>query len=155
MSVTIEAEQLDSADAQRLIASLDAHLNSLYPPEDNFLDLDAAHVDGSQGAFFVARLDGVGVGCAAIRLLSRSTGEVKRMFVEPATRGRGVGRALLVALEAWARDAGVERLVLETGPHQPEAIGLYLRTGFVEIPCFGQYEGAPNSVCYEKRLDAP
>ena len=66
---------------------------------------------------------------------------------------RGIGRALLTSLECWAVDAGIERLVLETGVHQTEALGLYEGSGYGRIPCFGDYAASASSICYEKRLD--
>jgi GNAT superfamily N-acetyltransferase len=74
------------------------------------------------------------------------------MYVAPEERGRGVGRALLAALEAAARALGLSRLVLETGDRQREAIALYRRAGFRDIPPFGEYVGSPLSVCMGKEL---
>jgi GNAT superfamily N-acetyltransferase len=78
--------------------------------------------------------------------------EIKRMYVTPGARGRGVGRFILDELEAVARQLGIRRLVLETGPRQPEALALYRRAGYVEIPLFGEYVGAEFSVCMAKNL---
>ncbi|MEY2402479.1 MAG: putative acetyltransferase [Acidimicrobiaceae bacterium] len=144
--LTIAPEPLDSADARRLISELDAHLNSLYPPEDNFTDLPTADV------FLIARLDDVAVGCGAVRFLDADTAEVKRMYVAPAARGDGVGRQLLDELEQFARGRGAQRLVLETGPLQVEALALYERAGFAPTPCWGDYAHGNNSICYEKLL---
>jgi ribosomal protein S18 acetylase RimI-like enzyme len=85
-------------------------------------------------------------------LLGAGVGEVKRMYVAPAFRGRGIARALLRALEAAAGRLGVAVLRLETGTRQPEAIGLYEAAGYARIPAFGEYVGDPLSVCFEKRL---
>jgi putative acetyltransferase len=144
--LTTSAEPLDSADAQRLIGDLDDHLNSLYPPEDNFTELPTAD------AFLIARIDDVAVGCGAVRFLDASTAEVKRMYVAPAARGNGVGRRLLEDLEAFARSRGAQRLVLETGPLQVEALALYERAGFMTTPCWGEYAYGKNSLCFEKPL---
>ncbi|WP_436698850.1 GNAT family N-acetyltransferase [Nocardioides sp. BYT-33-1] len=78
--------------------------------------------------------------------------EVKRMFVLAEHRGRGFARAVLAALEATARAAGHDLVVLETGLRQPEAIGLYLSAGYEEIPGFGYYQDAPLSRCFGKRI---
>jgi GNAT superfamily N-acetyltransferase len=77
---------------------------------------------------------------------------LKRMFTRPEERGRGVARALLTALEGAASALGVERLVLETGARQPEAIALYERNGFIRIAAFGEYESSPLRVCMAKQL---
>jgi putative acetyltransferase len=150
--MTIAAEPLDTADASRLLRALDDYLNGLYRPEENFLDLSADDVVDGRGTFLMAREDGHAVGCGAVRRLADSMGEIKRMFVDPAARRRGVGRQILTALEAWAVDAGITRLVLEAGDRQEPAIRLYERAGFGPIPCFGEYAEASLSRCFEKRL---
>jgi putative acetyltransferase len=81
-------------------------------------------------------------------------GEIKRMFVRPAARGRGIARLLLARLEVEARARGFRLLRLETGSLQPDARGLYERAGYRPIPCFGPYAGAPHSRCYERRIEA-
>jgi putative acetyltransferase len=74
------------------------------------------------------------------------------MFVRPAARGRGVGAAILGELEREAVERGFRVVRLETGPLQPEAIHLYERTGYREIPCFGSYAAGAASRCFERRL---
>jgi len=153
VSLTITAEPFDSVDARRLIAGLDAGLAELYPPEQRFgPNLKPEHVEEGRGTFLVARDGELAVGCGAIRLLDATSAEVKRMYVEPGQRGKGVGWAVLRALEAAARQLVVERLVLETGTYQYAAIALYKRAGFVQIDCWGEYASSPNSICFEKNL---
>jgi putative acetyltransferase len=153
-SVTIRPEPLDTPDARRLLGALDDYLNGLYRAEENFLDLPAQDVSDGRGTFLVARQDGEAVGCGAVRRLSPTTGEVKRMFVDDTARGRGVGSRILAELEAWAAAAGITTLVLEAGDRQTEAIRLYERSGFHSIPCFGEYVDAQLSRCFEKQLAA-
>ena len=74
------------------------------------------------------------------------------MYVEPAMRGQGVARQILGHLESAARTMGAERLVLETGVYQDEAIRLYSAAGFKTVDCFDEYAGIPTSVCFEKPL---
>jgi putative acetyltransferase len=96
----------------------------------------------------LARLDAL---CAA--LVNRGGyGEVKRMFVDEARRGQGVGRRLLEHIGMFAAMCGIGTLRLETGIHQPEALALYERAGFVRSPPFGDYLEDPLSVFMEKRL---
>jgi len=153
MSLSITAEPFDSPDAQRLIAALDAGLAQLYPPEQRFgPNLKAQHLEGGRGIFLLARDDGRAVGSGAIRLIDAKTAEVKRMYVEPDQRGRGIGRAVLADLEAAAQRMGARRLVLETGTHSPEALALYGRAGFTQVDCWGEYATSPTSVCMEKLL---
>ena len=80
-----------------------------------------------------------------MRRIEPGVAEIKRMYVDPSARGRGVGRQILDALEAEARRLGARRIVLETGPRQPEAIALYARAGFAEIPLFGEYSIAASA----------
>lgn len=136
-----------------MIAALDTGLAELYPPEQRFgPNLKAQHLEGGRGTFLVARDGGRAVGCGAIRLLDVTTAEVKRMYVEPSQRGKGVGMAVLARLEAAAAELGARRLVLETGTHSPEALALYARAGFTQIDCWGEYATSPTSVCLEKKL---
>ena len=104
------------------------------------------------GTFVIARLHGLAVGCGAVRRVDEETVEVKRMYVDPEVRGRGVAKEILKRLEADARAMGASRLVLETGVYQEEAIGLYRLVGFNVIDCFGEYTGVPTSVCFEKAI---
>jgi putative acetyltransferase len=151
--LSIAAESFDSPDARRLIAALDAGLTEGYLPEQRFgPNLKPAQLEGGKGAFLVARAGDRAVGCGAIRMLDARTAEVKRMYVEPDQRGRGVGKAVLASLEEAAHRLGAERLVLETGIYQEAAIALYLRAGFTPIECWGEYASSATSVCYEKRL---
>jgi putative acetyltransferase len=92
------------------------------------------------------------VACGGIRQLDDVHGEVKRMYVLPDRRGSGVAADILHALETWATERGWERLVLETGDRQPDAIRFYEREGYTRIPNFGHYAHSPISLCYERRL---
>lgn len=153
MRVTIAAEPFDSADAERLIAALDDHLAGRYSAEQRFgPNLRPAHLAPGLGTFVIARADGRAVGCGAVRRLDEATAEVKRMYVEPEVRGRGIAKQILDHLEAAALAMGISRLVLETGIYQAEAIGLYRRVGFRPVRCWGEYEGVLTSVCFEKNI---
>jgi putative acetyltransferase len=149
--ISISVEPFESADARKLIAALDAQLGALYPPENRFGPrFTAGHAAEGRGTFLVVRLEGRAVGCGAFTLLDHGTAEVKRMYVAPEVRGQGAGRAVLDRLETTARSLGVDRLVLETGIHQHDAIRLYERAGFTRVECWGDYAAVPTSVCYEK-----
>src|ERR1700732_2116365 len=153
MSIAIVSEPFDSTDARRLIEALDAHLASRYTPEQRLgANLKPAQGAPGLGTFVVARMDGRPVGCGAVRLLDPTTVEVKRMYVEPEMRGRGIAREILAHLEGAGRTLGARRAVLETGVYQDEAIGLYRNAGYREVDCWGEYTTSPTSVCYEKAI---
>ena len=153
MEIAIATEPFESADARRLVASLDAHLAARYAPEHRFgPHLKPEHVAPGVGTFVIARAEGKAIGCGALRRRDPTTIEVKRMYVEPAMRGLGVARQILGHLESTARTMGAERLVLETGIYQDEAIRLYRAAGFKTVECFDEYAGIPTSVCFEKPL---
>jgi len=106
------------------------------------------------GIFLVLRDDaGRAIGCGGIARFDDRRGEVKRMYVVPEARGRGLGRRLLEELEAQARALGYTGVVLETGDRQPEALGLYESAGFARIPCYPPYDSRALSLCFEKRLE--
>ncbi|MBN1094447.1 GNAT family N-acetyltransferase [Blastococcus sp. TML/M2B] len=99
--------------------------------------------------------DGTPVGCGALRPLGDGAAEVKRMYVVPTARGRGVGRAVLTGLEDAARAHGWATLRLETGPRQPEAVALYSGAGYRPIGAFGVYVDDPDaehSLFFERTL---
>jgi putative acetyltransferase len=147
----IRAEPADQPAVLALIEALDEYQRGLYPPESNHL-LDLAALQRPEVLFAVAR-DAAGevVGIAAL-VQQGDAAELKRMYVPPSQRGRGTARALLAWLQAQALRRGVRRLQLETGIHQPEAIGLYERAGFVRRGPFGDYREDPLSVFMEKLL---
>ena len=150
MSVLIRAASYEDPDAQRLIAAMGEELDRRYG--EGGLSPAAAHEFAAPGVFLVADLDGRAVGCGGLRPLGPGEADVKRMFVEPEVRGRGVARGLLAALVAHARIQGLQRLVLETGTEQPEAVALYESEGWTPIPPFGHYASDPRTRCYELHL---
>ncbi len=95
------------------------------------------------------------LGCGGLRQIDATHGEVKRMFVRPESRGTGVSTAILRALEADAAARGWDRVVLETGDRQPDAVRFYEREGYTRIPNFGHYVDSALSLCYAKRLAPP
>ena len=151
VSIDIRRDDIRSSLAVSLILALNSELSSCYPEEGaNHFRLEADEVAEGRGAFLVAYADGKPLGCGAIRRLDADTAEIKRIYVTPAARGRGVGRAILIALEAESRRLGVRQIVLETGERQPEALALYTGAGFARIPPFGEHIGSPLSVCMAK-----
>ena len=153
----IRRADIQSASAGALIVALNAELSAMYPePGATHFGLDVEEVTEGRGAFVIGWRDERAIACGALRRLDLpQTGELKRMFVIPEERGRGVGRHLLNALEAEARRLGITRLMLETGTRQLAAIALYHHAGFVTIPPYGEYvSSAATSVCMAKELGA-
>jgi GNAT superfamily N-acetyltransferase len=107
------------------------------------------------GVFLVAEVDGVPAGCGAWRALGDGRAEVKRVYVDPAFRRRGLAQVLVDALEADAARAGIRAFVLNTGHKQPEALALYAATGYTPVPGFGIYACEPGAVFLGKDLPAP
>jgi len=141
------------AEAVALVAELDAHQAALYPPESRHA-LDMAALAQANVLFAIARVEGKAMGCAAL-LVERGHAELKRLYVRPAHRGRGVARALLQFLEQQVAPRGCSLLKLETGTAQPDAIALYRSMGFVPCGRFGNYGVDPLSVFMEKLLMTP
>lgn len=152
--VTIARASLAAPSSQALIAALNAELLGVYPePGATHFKVDAEEVAEGKGAFLVVKLGETPVGCGAVRLLDADTAELKRMYTAPEVRGSGLGRLLVVALEAEARALGASRLVLETGVRQHAALALYRNTGFTPIPLYGEYGLSPDtSICLGKAL---
>jgi GNAT superfamily N-acetyltransferase len=149
-NITIDRERPDTADAKTLIEALEAVLNPLYAAESRHgYSIDKLIRQGVH--FFVARADGAPAACGGIQFYP-GFGELKRMFVRDAWRGRGLGFAMLEHLAAHARASGCALLRLETGIHQHDAIKLYERWGFARIEAFPPYKPDPVSICYEKRI---
>jgi GNAT superfamily N-acetyltransferase len=150
MTATITEERPDSPDAVQLIRELDTHLaGHPYPPESRHaFSVEKLVREGV--VFFVTRYEGEPAGCGGLKLFGTEYGEVKRMYVRPAWRGLGLGKAMLDHLAAYARERQVPVLRLETGIYQTEAIGLYERYGFQCRPPFGEYNEDPMSIYFEK-----
>jgi len=135
---------------QQLVSELDAELHHRYG-EVQALYTPHNHVAAIETAVLAVE-DGRPLGCGCFKPHGPDAVELKRMYVAPQARGRGVGRRLVGALEAWARELGHARAVLETGTSQPEAVALYRRCGYQRTPCFGPYLDLPASICMAKAL---
>jgi GNAT superfamily N-acetyltransferase len=146
-------------DAARLVEEVQQEYVARYGGRDE-TPLDPTYFEPPSGAFFVGYLDGVPVATGAWRRRgdvvvdgSSATAEIKRMYVAPPARGRGLARAMLAHLERTAREHGAEAMILETGLAQPEAMALYESSGYTPIPGFGFYKDAPLARCFARRLD--
>ena len=151
MTINIAEVPPDSADAVQLIGELDDHLLAHpYPAQSRHAySVDKLLREGV--VFFVAYYDGELAACGGVKMFDEY-GEVKRMFVRPVHRGKGLGKAILNRLSEYARGNGVKLLRLETGIYQVEAIALYEGWGFSRRTPFGEYVEDPLSVYFEKEL---
>jgi putative acetyltransferase len=149
-ALTIEADDPIGETARKLIHDLCTEMSQRYgTPPSPFSPAEAA---APRTAFLVARLDGQPVGCGAIRRIDDATAEVKRMYVAPAGRRKGIARNILAGLERRAIDFGYQMIRLETGVLQPEAQCFYESCGYRRVAAFDHYVDNPTSVCYEKIL---
>ncbi|MCY1140735.1 GNAT family N-acetyltransferase [Actinoplanes sp. Pm04-4] len=148
---TIEVRAWDDPAGVALRAAQRAELDARYGSDDHEPGPppSAADVD----LFLIASApDGTPLACGALRRLTPTSAEIKRMYAIPAARGTGAATAILRALESAAVTRGWTTLRLETGTAQPEAIRFYEREGYRQIPLYGPYVGSEISLCYERTL---
>jgi len=142
-------------DAQVLTAEVQAEYGRRYGGEGDISPIDLHQFDPPRGHFAMIYVDGVPAAMGGWRIggpAGDTDAEIKRMYVRPQFTRRGLARAVLAALESSAAAAGITRLVLETGTAQPEAIALYLSSGYVEVAPFGFYADYDDSVHLAKTL---
>tara|TARA_R110000868_G_scaffold11389_3_gene55908 strand:+ start:72113 stop:72604 length:492 start_codon:yes stop_codon:yes gene_type:complete len=129
------------------------------------LDKDIENRDGEEHSFYaqfnktdsikhalVVYEDERAIGCGAFKVYKDEVAEIKRMFVNPEDRGKGIASKILKELESWAEEENFKSCILETGKKYPEAIALYKKNGFVITSNYGQYEGIDDSVCFSKSI---
>ena len=147
--LTVEVVSVRLPEALLLMARLTEELARRYS-DDGVGGFRPEDVEVPGSGFVLARWDGRAAACGAFRPLTGELAEIKRMYVEPDCRGRGIGRRILLALEDEARRAGYAKVRLETGTAQPEALGLYEAAGYYRIDPYGFYRDDPRSVSFEK-----
>lgn len=150
MKIELLRTDSDNADFRALVKLLDADL-AIRDGAEHLFYAQYNKIDRIREAV-VAYQNGEAVGCGAFKEYAPNTAEIKRMYVPPEKRGRGVAGRVLAELEAWAKELNFTECVLETGKKQPEAIRLYRKSGYETIPNYGQYAGVENSVCMRKSL---
>jgi GNAT superfamily N-acetyltransferase len=140
--------------AVALVADAMAELARRYGGDGDETPMDPAQFEPPHGGFLVAWLGDEPVGCAGWRSSAGDpeAAELKRMYVRPQARGRGVATAVLHEIEEAARRAGRLRVILETGDRQPEAIALYRREGYRTIQNFGYYKDEPGVLSFGREL---
>lgn len=153
LPIEIREERMDSPAAKALIREELLELDVRYPDDHGvYTPPRPEEFVAPHGTFLVVRIGGRPVGCGGLRRFEGKEAEIKRMYVQPWTRKRGLARKILVALEDAARRLGYQKIRLETGLRQPEAIGLYESAAYLPIPPYGEFARSPLSVCYQKTL---
>ena len=145
----IESRASSDAELAALVTAQQSELNEVAGEFD-----DVVYLTHDDASYLVVVLGGRAVACGAWQPLEPGVAELKRMYVRPAFRGRGIARQLIVALEEEALADDRPMLRLETGTYLPAAIALYRSAGYAPIPVFGEYVGNPYSVCFAKSLVA-
>ena len=152
----VSVAPLIAGHAGDLFALSDSYVAALYPAESNHL-VSAKELSTAPNLLLGAFTEDsptTPIGCVGFLVLRQEPGtaEIKRLFVESASRGLGVATRLMDFLEAEAATQGLVELRLETGIYQEESLGLYRGRGYATIPPFGHYTEDPMSVFMAKRL---
>ena len=152
MMLSLKVVRTDSShsDFQKLVEVLNQEL-LIRDGEEHSFYAQFNQIDSLKHVVLVYQKDKP-VGCGSIKPFSEKAAEVKRMFVLEEYRGQGIAQAVLKELEKWALELGFSECVLETGKKQVEAIRLYQKSGYFQIPNYGQYQGIENSICMKKTI---
>ena len=136
-------------DFQKLTRLFDDYLVEIDGDEkDFFAQYNQIYIDN----VIVCYEDEIAVGCGAFKEYEPTVAEIKRMFVLPEKRGKGIASTVLNALEIWAKENGFQHAILETSNQLTNAISLYKKSGYEVIPNYGQYIEVESSVCMKKIL---
>lgn len=149
--LVVREEAYDSPAAQQLVDAVQMEYVARYGGPDT-TPVDPAEFAPPNGRFFVAFLGNEAVASGGFRRIDVDVVEIKRMYVVPAQRRKGLSRRLLTHLEDAARRDGARRVLLETGHAQPEAIALYRSSGYDQVDGFGHYACQPGSFAFGKNL---
>lgn len=136
---------------QLLVEALDAYLAIQDGDEHDFYN-QFNGIEALQHVVVIQK-NGKGISCGAFKEFDTQSVEFKRMYTLPSERGKGLATKVLQELEHWAKELGYSKTVLETGKRQPEAVSLYKKYGYQQIPNYGQYIGMENSLCFEKVIE--
>ena len=125
------------------LALRDGDLSPIYFKHNQLQPLDTV---------VLAYIGNTPVGCGCFKAFNASSVEIKRMFVKPGERGKGIATIILKELETWAAEQGYGKAVLETGVKNTEAVALYQKKGYTIIDNYGPYINMPTSICFSKSL---
>lgn len=148
--LSIKRTNSESTDFRKLNITLDKEL-AISDGKDHSFYAQYNKIDSIHHVL-VAYNEGKPIACGAIKKYSDEVMEIKRMFVLPENRGKGIATNILKELEQWAKELNFKKCILETGINQPDAISLYKKNGYKIIPNYGQYANIANSFCFEKKM---
>lgn len=150
MTIQLKRTPSTNPDFRVLVKELDAGLRLTNGDLMNIYDQH--NIIENISTVVIAYLNTKAVACGCFKPYNNDAVEIKRMFVMPEARGKGISALVLQELEDWASSLGFKRTVLETGARQVEALGLYKKAGYTFIPPYGPYIGLPDSICLSKDL---
>ena len=148
--ITLKRATSEDKDFTGLVKLLDMEL------ADRYGKLQSAYDEFNKINFtdkvVIAYYDNQPAGCGCFKKYDSMSVEIKRMFVKPEFRGKGISKLILVELENWAREKDYIYSILETGSNQPEAVGLYKKSGYIVTENYGPYVNMNESICFKKYL---
>lgn len=149
--ITIKRTDSTNTDFQELVKELDKSLGIYYKEETSFYD-KLNKIEKIKQAIVAYDKEGIAVGCGGIKEYSKEAMEIKRMFVPVTQRKKGIATLILNELEKWSNELHFKKCILETLKEKHYAIGFYKKNNYNEIPNFGEYIKAENSICFEKKI---
>lgn len=148
MNFKIKRTNSEEPDFSTLVKELDVYLKTVDGDDHEFYH-QYNNIDVLNNVV-VAYVDEIPVACGSIKKYNATTVEIKRMYVKPNSRGKGLAKRVLKELEIWAKELGCQKIILETGKKQVEAVAFYKKCAYHSIPNYGQYKDIENSLCFEK-----
>ena len=148
--IRIQRTDTDNQQFQRLVSELDKYLSGVNGSSDSFY----AQFNKIEYLkhIVIAQIENQTVGCGALKAFDSESMEVKRMYVLPEMRRKGVADSVLKELEIWSKELGYPKCILETSIKMPDAVSFYQKSSYRIIPNYGQYTDMESSVCFEKIL---
>ncbi|MET7255945.1 GNAT family N-acetyltransferase [Dyadobacter jiangsuensis] len=140
----------DNPDFQNLTSELDDELCRIY--NTNKEDYEEYNRITGLPTVILAYANGIAIACGCFKQFDAHRLELKRMFVKPGFRGKGIASMMVDELEKWGKELGYGTMILETGKGQPDAIALYRKLGYTDIPHFGEFPEESRSVCLGKMI---
>ena len=148
--IRIQRTDTDNQQFQRLVSELDKYLSGVNGSSDSFY-AQFNKIEYLKHVV-IAQIENQTVGCGALKAFDGESMEVKRMYVLPEMRRKGVADSVLKELEIWSKELGYTKCILETSIKMPDAVSFYQKSSYSIIPNYGQYKDMESSVCFEKIL---